>query len=113
MGAGFDDEVHPVGEPLADLIRLGDGAPHHFRRRLDQHFPLDHQAWHQPSFPFPSASGLIARRVSAAPGIHGGHQQLILELQPMVARQRHKRNVWLHIPARCAIFGCMSRRRKP
>ena len=28
----LDDQVHPVGEPLAKLTGLGDGAPHHVRR---------------------------------------------------------------------------------
>ena len=47
MSARFDHEVHPVGEPLAYLIGLGDGAPHHLHRRLDQDLPLDHETWHQ------------------------------------------------------------------
>ena len=53
MSPRLDHEVYPVGEPLAYLIRLGDGAPHHLHRRLDQDLPLDYEAWHQyllPSF---------------------------------------------------------------
>ena len=48
---GLDHELHPAGEPLAYLIGLGDGAPHHLRRRLDQNLPIDHKAWHQHSLP--------------------------------------------------------------
>ena len=57
MSAGFDDEVHPVGEPPAHLFGLGDGSPHHFHRRLDQKLSLNHQAWHQyPIHPWPRPS---------------------------------------------------------
>ena len=51
MGARFDYEVHAVGEPLAYLIGLGDGTPHHLRRRLYQNLPIDHEAWHQHQLP--------------------------------------------------------------
>ena len=43
----WDDELHPVGKPLADLIGLSDGAPHHLHRRINQDIPLDHEPWHE------------------------------------------------------------------
>jgi hypothetical protein len=48
---GLDHELDPAGEPLAYLIGLGDGAPHHLRRRLDQNLAIDHKAWHQHPLP--------------------------------------------------------------
>jgi hypothetical protein len=45
--AGLHDQVHLVGEPFAHLIGLGDGAPHHLGRRLDQNVLLNHQAGHR------------------------------------------------------------------
>ena len=44
MSARFDHELYPVGEPLAYLIGLGDGAPDHLHRGFDQDFPLDREA---------------------------------------------------------------------
>jgi hypothetical protein len=41
MSARFNDEVDPVGEPLAHLIGLGDGTPYHLRRCVDQNLPLN------------------------------------------------------------------------
>ena len=47
MSARFDHELDPVGEPLAYLIGLGHGVPHHLDGRLDQDLPLDHETWHR------------------------------------------------------------------
>jgi len=47
MSARCDHELDLVGEPLAYLVGLGDGALHHLHGRLDQDLPLDHETWHQ------------------------------------------------------------------
>ena len=63
VGAGLDLQVHLVGEPLGDLVGLGDGAPHHLDGGLDQDLPLD----------------LVLGRA------HG--DDLPVDVQPKVARQ--------------------------
>ena len=70
MRARFDHQVHPVGEPLRYLLGLGDRAPHHLDWRLDQHVPVDQQAWHQHALPFRSSSAVTDRShpVSATNG---------------------------------------------